>query len=486
MRFRTQPAIADPVALSLIAQRDAPATRRSLHRRDRDRFLAWQRQADSSGWNPAEATATQRTLRWLDEFEDGRLRQRVASTSGWAWGIAVVFAAVVGVGAAMALFRYDGSRPINVLWVLAIFVVLPLITAVLSAIGMLIGWPKAHWMPGATLTNWLWRKLVTHGHAESSLPWTSLWQRHARVLSPSLTAHAWWVGQSVGLAFVAAGAATFALLLATSDLAFGWASTLNLEPAAVQRGLAQAFWFAPSLAPDTAMLEATVAERATPFVERYADHAEAFKAWWLPLLALLLVYGLVPRLALTLFAGWRQRRIIARAFASHPALQEIDARMTTPFVETVEASADHRAIDNAGDAAETQTRSFDSRTSAATQLWLRWADAPLPRDVSRADVLVAGGDATLEEDQRSLDVLARAASGAAIRIAVKAWEPPLAEFTDWLRILRKRLGDGPTIEVVAVMRDDHDRGAAHVWQRKLGQLADPWLRISVAKAGETP
>ncbi|MEM1445638.1 MAG: DUF2868 domain-containing protein [Planctomycetota bacterium] len=479
--FPRRPQIADLLTLSVTAQRDVSATRRSLHRRDRDRFLGWKQEIATSGWDPASATPEQRVHRWLRDGETGVLRVRLASATAWSFALAMMLAALLGVGAAMVLFQYDGSRPINVLWVLLVFVALPLFTAGLSAIGMLYGWPRAGWMPGAGVWFWLWQRFAQRTWVNAGTTAEATMRTHAKVLRGALSGHAWWVGQCVGLAFVAAGAATFAVLLATSDLAFGWASTFDMDRSVLADGLASALWFWPALAPDVAMLNATVAERATPFAERYAQDPSAFKAWWRPLLALVLIYGVAPRLALTVVAAFAKSRAITKAFANHPSAADIDARLTTPFIESTDHA--HDAKDSHEPELPTiASAPIDSAIPARSDVsrWLRWADAPLPSEAATNEVIAIGGEASLEDDRRALDRLTESVTAGNVRIVVKAWEPPLGEFTDWLVELRQRIGEGRDVDVVAMMRDASDQAKAAVWQRSLSRLADPWLRVYTA------
>ncbi|MEM9752459.1 MAG: DUF2868 domain-containing protein [Planctomycetota bacterium] len=474
---------ADLLTLSVTAQRDLSATRRSLHRRDRERFLAWVDERPTSGWDPETAVPVERVARWLREGEAGGLRVRVASALAWSFWISVIAAFGLGIAAALILFRYDGDRPINVLWVMLVFVALPLGTALISAVGMTTGWPRVGWTIGGGVWNWLWRRLAGRAWASAGTSVEALARTHAKVLRRALIAHAWWVGQCVGLAFVFGGTAAFAVILATSDLAFGWASTLELDRALLEDGLGYALWFASDLAPDAAMIEATVAERATPFVDRYAADPAAFKAWWQPLLVLVIAYGVVPRLLLTAVAGWRRARAVRRATANHPSVADLDARLVTPFVDSVESMAlsDEGETSRMPALPELSAAPMQDQGTAHEVFWLRWAEAPLPGNHAGGKTVPIGGDASLADDRRAMDTIAEIPHDQTVCIAIKAWEPPLADFTDWLTELRQRLGDGRDVQVVAMLRGPSDAPKAGVWQRSLARLADPWLRVFTAE-----
>ena len=69
-------------------------------------------------------------------------------------------------------------------------------------------------------------------------------------------------------------------------------------------------------------------------------------------------------------------------------------------------------------------------------------------------------------------------------ILVKAWEPPMMEIVDFLHDLRRAIGSGVRILVVALqMASDHAAGDSEAemtfeqWQHKLTTIGDPWLQV---------
>jgi hypothetical protein len=66
-------------------------------------------------------------------------------------------------------------------------------------------------------------------------------------------------------------------------------------------------------------------------------------------------------------------------------------------------------------------------------------------------------------------------------LAVRGFEPPLAEQIDFITALRRALGDARPIVVAGVGSDDARLDA---WRRRLTTLGDPWLAVAaVAEAG---
>jgi len=122
---------------------------------------------------------------------------------------------------------------------------------------------------------------------------------------------------------------------------------------------------------------------------------------------------------------------------------------------------------------------------------INWSEAPRvehpgPGRFSGAVMLAAGGASTLAADR---DVIVRAADAQRNRpgdvaITVKAWEPPLHEFIDFVQDLRKGLKPGVAIVVIPIA--DDGAGAAvganapqvEVWRRRVARAGDPWLRVA--------
>ena len=95
--------------------------------------------------------------------------------------------------------------------------------------------------------------------------------------------------------------------------------------------------------------------------------------------------------------------------------------------------------------------------------------------------LDAGGARALADDRATITAVVEAPG--LVVVAVKAWEPPVAELLDFLRALRDEVGDGRSVHVVPVGLDAQgapDRPVPRhvdVWRRALAGLGDPWLRL---------
>ncbi len=482
MAGRATPRLADLLTLSVQTRRDAEATRRALHRRDRGLVADYEDEPTDGPTGDRR-----RLLAWTRRVQNGQVRQRLHA--GWwtALTLGAVAAVFLGVGAALAVFRYDGTRPINVLAVLVVFVALPLVTAAVSALGMLGVlprlWPGSLPGLGGAVVSAVASKLPGAA-SETAEALRGELRRGGKVLGRAGVWAGWSVSQVLALMFVGSGWVTFMALLATSDLAFGWASTFEVDPEKLRSGLLSLLWFAPGVVPDAQTVELTISERAVPFTELYQADPDAFKSWWRPLSWLIVAYGIAPRLLLAAWSVLRMRRAVTTAFDRHPAGQDVLRRMKTPLVEAGGPNGDAAQTD-AGQTDkpfvdQTDLETLETTETKTSETWsvIRWSAAPTPGVADDAEVRDAGGGCTLEQDQATLHDTA--AAGRPVRVYVKGWEPPLAEFTDLLISLRDQLGDGVLTEVAVVRRGETDHAAASVWARKLSAIGDPWLRVVAA------
>jgi hypothetical protein len=68
-----------------------------------------------------------------------------------------------------------------------------------------------------------------------------------------------------------------------------------------------------------------------------------------------------------------------------------------------------------------------------------------------------------------------AESGVPILLAVRGFEPPLAEVFDFLNELREAVGSGHAVLVAPLGGGPVERGA---WHRRVAAAGDPWLELA--------
>jgi len=438
--------------------------------------------------------ATARVAAWLDALrapgpsagERARAAQRVLRS------LLVALGAALGASTAFAVFAYDGSRPVNVMHVIAVFVG---VQFVLVAATLVLSLPES-WrrrVPGlAALQDVLrlaspgrWqpalRRVLLPAQREALDRAIGLARRHQRLYGE---VHKWALlvaSQMFAVSFHAAALAVAALLVVFSDLAFGWSTTLTSEARRVHHILT---WLAtpwsrwlPEAVPPYALVEQTQYFRGAGGFTGAAPHSAA---WWPFLLACMTCYGLAPRLALLAFASLRQRAALQRVFSGMPGAADLRDRL------------DSRWIATAGEGAEPAPRAVPARDHARAPRpprvrAVRWSGLALGDGEIVALVRAAlgselagaipGGAGSGRSDAALCAELA--AAGDAPALLVKAWEPPLGEFTDWLSELRSALGARTPIFVLPVAAESAlaSGSDARIWTRALDAVGDPFLFV---------
>lgn len=499
--------LSDLLALAIQDRRDADRSRRELLARDRAQSP--RPAGEPGGASPAGDGALLRD--WIRRVDRGEARaQALSLTRTAAWG-ATAAGVLLGAAVAAAALSYDGTEPVNVLVAAFALALVPLLFSVLSLGAMAWGGgvgarrdlaeesgasplTPGRWVVGlAARVPWLpalWREVLTR-------PLAGLAGERV-LLGPALR---WWalsLSQVFGLGFGLAGLGTAVFLVATRDLAFGWGSTLDLDPARVHAAAEAAVWFAPALCPDAATVQATRTFRAAEF--RGEVDPTLFTAWWPWMLAVQAAYGLLPRAVLAGVALGRRRAAVQAAVATWPGADAVLRRMREPVV-TTRPAAPHAASPGGGlvggpgggtgagpgAAAGLDTRPPSEAAPPAgaeappAACALAWAEAPAPEGA-----LPVGGRRSLAEDRSAASAAAERASsagpGVAVRVFVKAWEPPVLEFTDFLADLREALGRGRRVQVTPRVRGgvSGDEQDVLVWSARLAASGDPWVGLDPA------
>ncbi|WLD57143.1 DUF2868 domain-containing protein [Salinispirillum sp. LH 10-3-1] len=189
---------------------------------------------------------------------------------------------VFGVLLAIAGLSYSPDGRINIMLVWLLWAALPLLGVVLSVLLM----ARSGSVP------WIVRLLPvsTYWRPTDEQRWYLLWVLHAL-----------WALAALGLV------ATFLLLLVFTDLAFGWSSTVINSADGVVQWVAVVSWpwrgFWESAVPTAEVLSATRFVR----IDQAASGISEAAAWWPFLLANVVFYNLLPRVALSAccWVRWR-------------------------------------------------------------------------------------------------------------------------------------------------------------------------------------
>jgi hypothetical protein len=489
-----------PRLIDLAAQLEQDSARAPDWLRRRDRALARELGGAAGDASDAEAGVAV----WLDRVrpEGVPSEGERALRAGRLLAAALLLGgALLGGVAAAALFTYDGTHPVNVVRVLSIFVGLQLVLLLATLVLCL---PEAwrRYLPGlATLQDALallspgrWQgalgRLLPGSQREAADRLAGMVRRQQQLYG---NVQKWWIlsasqGFGVGFNLAALGVALF--LVTTTDLAFAWSTTLDVDAEALVRvtrilSLPWAgFWQAAVPTPELIA--------ATQYFRADAAHAPGASApWWRFLLACMALYGLLPRVSVLVWARLRLRAAVRTAFRRVPGVAALRDRLESQLVETA-AEAEQPGPAPEPGSAHPRVVSLDAGARCRAVVWAGFpiADAAAARAALGVEVvsLHRAGEGGLEEDGVALRALREAGGGEPVLVLAKAWEPPVLELLDFLAEVREAVGEARAILVVPLALGEGSRVAppsprdAVQWSRAADRLGDPWTSVHTVGA----
>jgi hypothetical protein len=420
-------------------------------------------------------------------------------------------AILVGWGATLAAFYFDGSGRVNVVSVLALLVALPAVLIVPFVIAALPPWIIRK-VPGATvlaalsrgispgrLAPMFWR-LFPRDLREAVALVSGRMAGHQRLYS---SLQKWAIlrwSQWFAVTFQITALVACLVLVVFTDLAFGWSTTLTTGSAALDArrvhritSLIATPW---SWAIDDALpaLELIEQSRYYRVASGPVSRGEAARlgSWWKFVALAIAVYGLLPRIITLAVARARLQAAARAAIIAEPGLSAVLRRIHRAGIET-------QALDPepAGESHPRVESTFvsDSRISGPVRAVINWSGVPVDaelftRSFPGSTVFEAGGAAGVQEDVDLAKKIGGASDEGDIVVLVKAWEPPLMEFIDFLNTMRAARAGGTAMLYVLPVGLDHgaELGAAtpaqlKLWRDKLAAIGDPYLRVA-ATPGE--
>jgi hypothetical protein len=502
----SQPEIADVVALAHALDSDEQRSAAELTAREK-------RIAPTLTADFADRVTV--GLAWLDavESEDETVRSihHRAETALHLTSFFLVLAGILlGWGATLGAFYFDGSGRVNAVSVIALLVVVPglfLLPFAIAALPTRI----AGRVPGVRLITALagafspgrlaplvWRIFPRELRESMTLLSGRLGKHHRLYADLQKWAVLRW-SQLFAVSFQVTALVACLVLVVFTDLAFGWSTTLttgNPELDArrvhgVTSALATPWtWVIDDAEPSLELIQESRYFRVAAETVSSAQAAR-LGGWWKFVVLTIAVYGLFPRLITLSIARSQLRKATRAAFVAGPGLSAVLRRI-------------HRAqIDSAAiepESAEARARSSEGGRQiapvAAGRILtvINWAGMPVDDRVfaavlPMAKVVHAGGTTAMKDDFTLVKQIAATTApteDAGVLIVVKAWEPPLMEFIDFLTLLRGALPSKSSLILVFPVGLEGDPAELpaptpaqfKLWRNKLAGIGDPWLRVA--------
>lgn len=431
--------------------------------------------------------------------------------------ICLVVGLFFGSIAGLSFFNYAGTNPVNIFSFLVFFIFTQMALVLLLLISGLSRWllhgkniamPLAIRIMGGLITRtilWGHRNILGRMWAESreSLAASLGLLKGKQRIYGSL--FFWPVFVLTQLLAIGANAGIFAATLfriLTSDVAFGWQSTVQFSAQALYSFVKVSSlpwsWFIPQ---DFAHPSLAAIEGSRIILKDGISHlaTQDLVSWWPFLVLCLLYYGLIPRIALYFLAIYMQYRSLAELRLQHAPCTRLLQRMQTPRVSTQAASefrgtSDNIALPDASVVAERQP-AVDQAPQLPVLVLIPDEIYALQQEDALTSLLAPLGlhpadrvrfMESYEADRGVLEFLSRydwSATGGIV-ILMEAWMPPLMAFLSFLKQIRTSVGPEIPITIELLGKPSADFLPTPVstvdwaiWAKKITSLGDPILTL---------
>lgn len=492
------------------------AHREEVHARDRKIFLEYVMPGAKTGERPDRQTIIRAWLNRKREIENRALPgDTVESLNGtlrfWFFAAGML----LGGGAGVSFLTYTGDSPVNVFVYLALFVFSQLLLLPVLFVLAMYRLTRRSFPSSSPLYRLIGRfmlrtVLAAGSRVEEKLSADRrLRAEHAvgAIIGKSRTygllffLPVFILTQLLAMGFNLGLLAATLFKVVTSDIAFGWQSTIQLSPTAVHSlARAMAAPWSWALEGEAAFPSLAQIEGSRIILKEGIYHLSTpdLVSWWPFLCLAVLVYGLLPRLLLFLGAIAAQRRFLGSLDFRQGACEQLLMRMTTPLVSTRGRKVEEKAAAAQEPGADTPEqappvhRSGSARKNLLVMIPDEIYDACSREEIE--SVVNRGAGYAIREIVRfnqdyasDRELLARLRDGGLpaeteILVIQEAWQPPIMEYIDFIRQLRQAVGDGPCIRIGLIGKPLPDTvfTAAQeenltVWSGKIAAIGDPCM-----------
>ena len=490
-----------------------------LNERDRNIFLDSVRPFIKEGQNPERQFMIRA---WLNRRrEDEAAAEAVLPGEGFeslysSFRILFVIAGfIIGGGAGLSFLTYTGDRPLNVFVYLSLFVFSQVLVLLLLFVFFLYRVRQGSFLSSSPLyriiSRFMLRILIAarsrvseklgadkRSRVESTL---GLILSKGRTYGFLFFLPIFILTQIFAMGFNLGLLATTLFKVITADIAFGWQSTLQLNPAAiyslVQKIALPWSWLVRS---DIAFPSPAQIEGSRIILKEGIYHLSTpdLVSWWPFLCFSVLFYGLLPRLFFFLLAVAAQHRHLASLDFRQGVYEQLLLRMTTPLVATRGLRVDAGSA-GTGEPDEDSAGKYDAAgdTGSVGRDLLVMIPDDIFASCSRQEIesAVRNRFASLvtqlirisEDSETDAEILAnlknsRQPAETDILLIQEAWQPPIAEYINFIRNLRRSIGPGPCIRIGLIGKPQSKSILTPVqdinlkiWARKIAALGDPCI-----------
>jgi len=500
----------DLVDLEYLLGADRETLQADLHQRDRQIYLDF----------PAETQqAAQGSLvhHWLLQrrsqiFPAGKSPGLAIAESFKTFSfILLVCDAGLGLTGGLTFFTYSGSTPVNVINFLFLFVFSQLLMLLFLAVGAGLRLTGVNLLPApvaglyGTAAAWFLsrsKKLyhyLPEGSSAGIAQLEGLLKKQRVIYGPVFYWPLFNLSQRVMVCFNLGLLTATCFRILTSDIAFGWQSTIQFSTdfiARTVRALALPWsWFIPQQYgyPSAAQIEGS-----RIFLKDGIYHLQTqdLISWWPFLVLCILFYGVIVRLLLVMVSNAGQWKALRNLKADRPVIVQLINRMQTPLMKsqavTSEDNSDAKARSEDGSQGPA---SVPTASASAVMLLLsgdiseNYDPAVLEQHLRSSGFSVSGCQIYHQDPNanlalfQGLQIDSRSDNGG-VMLVMESWMPPINETLQLIKDIRQSGGDQAPI-FVGLVGQGSDRHTIYqpapverkIWRQKLDGLADPYLSL---------
>ncbi len=434
---------------------------------------------------------------------------------------------ILGAVSGLAFFSYSGTTPVNVFQFLLLFIAPQLFLIVL----LLFSQTAAKLLPALSFPSFytllfqrVYKLLAARFHRFQHREISAAQRDSTHHALGIVTVYGFRYGrlfywpffclfQGFGLAFNLALLAVSLLKITTSDLAFGWQSTIQFSDAAIHQ-LTEILALPWSWIDTGAHLLPTITEIAGSRIILkdgiYHLTTTNLTSWWPFLIMCLLVYGVFTRLTLLIFGWFMERRAKAALSFDTPQYKALLRRMTTPMVATQARKGQEKKPANTSANETVDNTTSSTPITPAKQSCAGAACSPSPYTVlvaidiyeqfSEQQELTAALDqfgfqaeeilpflADYTKDQQLLSRFMSKqneyTNGKDILLLLEGWMVPLVSLLSYIKEIRLRIPANTAITIALIGQPQEmlftpiAKKDFTIWQQKIETLADPYLHL---------
>ena len=501
----------DLIDLEYFLNGDREISQADLQHRDRQLYLAF----------PEEVRqGEERRLihRWLLERRNRQFPQTkspgqaVVETFKSLSVILAICGAFLGLISGLTFFTYSGTTPVNVINFLFLFVFSQLLLLLFLFIGAglrLAGWdilpsPVAG-LYGKTVT-WLMGRSKKIHHLVPGASSDDI-SRFMGILKKQRMVHGaafYWplfnLSQRVMVCFNLGLLTATGFRILTSDIAFGWQSTIQFSTDFISRivnilALPWSWFIPPEYSyPSAAQIEGSriILKDGIALLQ-----TQDLVSWWPFLVLCILFYGILIRLLLVVLGNSAQWSALRNLKTGRPLVVQLVGRMKTPIIRSQGAPSDSGIPSSSLSDEHPRSVATSEGGSQSTSLLLlvsediagNYSADALNHHLTHCGFSVLDCIEYRREpnaDRSLFDSLENdpRLDGAGIMLVMESWMPPINETVKFIKDLRSAVGvQTPLFVGLVGQGSDHhlmyqpDPMERKIWHRKLDILADPYLSL---------